>query len=207
MPAVVLHGLAMRASIAVLSLGFVLVDQPAAAEPEPNPEKQGVSCPTRVRVNRDCVPAARLAQLGLQRTPPGSYWYDARAGIAGRMGGPVLRQVPPGLPLPGPMPADASVQWSKVFVNGRALHPTELRMLREAFGYVRPGRYWLNADGNAGLEGSPQVMVNLLRRPRGGDGSWSYSENSGTSRSFVAGGSPGCVWASTKDTTVMSGCD
>ncbi|MGF1509933.1 MAG: hypothetical protein ACFB9M_10575 [Myxococcota bacterium] len=184
----------------------------SSAQPATNPAPKARSrgCESQIRVNGRCLRRQTLAKLGFSQTPPGDYWYDARAGIAGRMGGPVLAQVPPNLPLPGPMPANASNGTSGIFVNGRALHPQEVEMLTSAYGFIRPGRYWLNADGNAGLEGSPEVLVNLLRTAaaaKSGGSSWNYSSGLGTSSSFIAGGGPGCIYASTKSSSVYVGCD
>ncbi|MBL8306079.1 MAG: hypothetical protein JNM33_05250, partial [Rubrivivax sp.] len=39
---------------------------------------------------------------------PGDYWYDVFTGAAGRWGGPAAVFLPPGLPLAGPLPAEAS---------------------------------------------------------------------------------------------------
>jgi hypothetical protein len=42
-----------------------------------------------------------------------------------------------------------------VFVNGRELPPAEVAQLRQLYGTVNPGRYWLNAQGIGGYEGRP----------------------------------------------------
>ena len=67
--------------------------------------------------------------------PPGAYWYDVRTGAAGRWGGPVAAFLPPGLPLAGPLPADASGggqgRLTAVFINGRELHPSDVMALRD----------------------------------------------------------------------------
>ena len=95
--------------------------------------------------------------------PDGGYWYDTRSGAFGRWSGPTEGRFPSGLELGGAMPADCSGGGSGVFVNGRELHPLETAAL-DIFLPLSPGRYWLDADGNGGNEGSPVARFNLLTR-------------------------------------------
>lgn len=109
--------------------------------------------------------------------PPGAYWYDVRTGAAGRWGGPVAAFLPPGLPLAGPLPADASGggdgRLTAVFINGRELHPSDVTALRE-YGPVYPGRYSWDGKGNVSLEGGMYLFnfyaVLNARNSRGGNG-------------------------------------
>jgi hypothetical protein len=48
-----------------------------------------------------------------------------------------------------------------VFVNGRELHPQDLLGLASITGPVAAGRYWLDGQGNFGIEGGG-VAGNLL---------------------------------------------
>ena len=73
--------------------------------------------------------------------PGGDYWYDPISGAVGRMGGPALGFTSPSLRFCGPLPADASGGRTSVFVNGRALHPTDLQGLSRLLGPISPGRY------------------------------------------------------------------
>lgn len=95
---------------------------------------------------------------------PGAYWYDVHTGVAGRWGGPAAVFLPPGLPLAGPLPADASGGGSgrltAVFVNGRELHPTDVAALRR-YGPVWPGRYRWDARGNVATEAG-QFLFNFF---------------------------------------------
>jgi hypothetical protein len=103
-----------------------------------------------------------LDRLGLS-PQPGSYWYDGRSGAVGLIGAGTSGFLPPGLPLGGPLPPDASNGTSGVFVNGRELTTGEDAFLQGVIGSpIAPGRYFLDADGNAGMEGGP-VLVNLIQ--------------------------------------------
>jgi len=85
---------------------------------------------------------------------PGRYWYDAVSGVWGLEGGPALGQIHPNLALGPPLRADASHGNTRVFVNGRELHANDVRALQRCTP-VRPGRYWVLANGVGGYEGGP----------------------------------------------------
>ena len=89
----------------------------------------------------------------------GRFWYDARAGLWGREGGPTVGFAPAG-ERAAPLRADASAGRTGVFFNGRELHDLEVAWLR-TLGPVVPGRYWLDARGWVGYEGQPMPFVNL----------------------------------------------
>jgi hypothetical protein len=44
-----------------------------------------------------------------------------------------------------------------VYVNGRQLTPYQVAQLRQVFGYVAPGSYWLRRDGTYGRVGGPAL--------------------------------------------------
>ena len=98
------------------------------------------------------------------RTPivPNRYWYDARTGLWGVEGGPSSGRIAPGVPLPGPLDPRASVGRlagiTGVVINGREIHPEELKFLRTLYGTVNRARYWLNADGVGGYENGPPLF-------------------------------------------------
>lgn len=89
---------------------------------------------------------------------PGSYWYDRVSGLWGVAGGPAAGQIAPGLNIGGPLRANASRGNTGVFVNGRQIPMQEFVYLQQLFGYVRTGRYWLNAQGIGGYEGGPPMF-------------------------------------------------
>ena len=166
-----------------------------AAPPPPAPEVAGQAT---VQINGRALDAAGLRTLAALQArigpvPPGQYWYDVHTGAAGRWGGPVSVFLAPGLPLAGPMPAQASGgghgRLTGVFINGRELHPLDVAALA-TFGPVLPGRYLWDAAGNVRLENGPWLFnFNALRASQ--QGSRPYH------RSDAARG---------RSTTVMGGC-
>jgi len=98
----------------------------------------------------------------------GAYWYDPISGLWGQRGGPAQGQIDPWLPLGGPLRADASGGNTRVFINGRELHPVDVQRLRQVFGVVPLGRYWMNADGIGGPEGRPATFNLGASSARGG---------------------------------------
>jgi hypothetical protein len=135
---------------------------------------------------------AMLAQLEAaagRSLPDGAYWYDPICGAFGAWGGPVVAILPPGLPLGGPVPANASGGGTGVFTNGRELHAFDVLYLQHLLGPIRPGRYFTDAMGNAGLEGGP-VLVNLVAaaQQRGGFSSYSANAHANTRSSISSEG-------------------
>ena len=113
----------------------------------------------------------------------GRYWYDAASGAWGIEGGPCAGLIQAGLPLGGPLAANASGGGTGVFVNGRELHRMDVVALSR-FMPVWPGRYWMDAAGNFGWEGGPAVgnLGANLRASQGSQpgGPWSVSSSAGT---------------------------
>jgi hypothetical protein len=110
----------------------------------------------------DLTIVAQLERGSGQSVPDGDYWYDNISGGAGRWGGPAEAILPAGLGLGGPLPANASGGGTGVFINGRELHPIDVQRLIAIFGFVHPGRFWVDASGNAGYEGGP-ALINLYQ--------------------------------------------
>ena len=122
-----------------------------------------------VIVNGTELDASALAELdraARTHVPSGDYWYDARCGACGAKGGPTAAFLPAGLSLAAPLRADASGGGSGnmtgVFVNGRELHASDVQALAR-LGQILPARYWLDANGNWGVEGSDWPLGNLMQ--------------------------------------------
>ncbi len=129
--------------------------------------------------------------MGVQ-IPDGSYWYDRMCGAVGHWGGPAIAFFPAGLGIGGPLPFDASGGKTNVTVNGRALHAYDMISLMSIVGRVIPGRYWLDAQSNFGLENGP-TLGNLIAmgQRRAGAGSASYNGSGAWTRYTDFGGDNG----------------
>jgi hypothetical protein len=115
----------------------------------------------------------------------GDYWYDPVSGLWGVTGGPSSGQIQPGLGIGGPLQAGASGGGTGVFINGREIHLSELAYLRQLYGSVQPGRYWMNAALIGGFEGSPASFD--LNAARGASG-YGTGQGSGYNRNTIGGG-------------------
>ena len=136
-----------------------------------------------------------------QQPKPGQYWYDKMSGLYGIAGQPALGYMYPGHEL-GMLAKKASNGNTKVLINGRELSLIEYNTLCQILGtIVFPGSYWLDAQGNAGMQGNPYPMVNLFMAAQqnayrgggqsgGGDNFWSSRFSAGNS---TADGSAGYV--------------
>lgn len=167
----------MRSALAVLVLmSGPMIAAGAAAE---------AGAPRQVFINRVRIPDATLAQLegaGAPRIPDGRYWYDRISGAWGLEGGFTRGIVAAGVPLGGPLPADISGGGTRVYINGRDLHPVDLAGLQQLTGPVAPGRYRVDAQGNAGMEGGP-ATVNLRMLA-----AQLYRQNGGVGANYGGGG-------------------
>jgi len=135
-------------------------EAPQAVSPE-----APASSTEAVVINGTPLSPARVQALEQRygtRVPAGNFWYDVNCGAWGVAGGPTLGFIMPGLDLPGPMPADISGGETNIFINGREIHPLDQQGLQQMLGVTYPGRYWLDAQGNLGVEGG-MVLVNLLQ--------------------------------------------
>ncbi len=190
-----------------LVLAVLLMTGAADARQQPAAKKPAAI--RKVRFNNRLLGATELATLerlerGVGRLDDGAYWYDPRTGASGRWGGPALAFLPPGLQLGGPLPADASGggqgTLTGVFVNGRELHPLDVLGLQQLIGQVWPGRWWVDAQGNYGLEGGPPVgnLVLLARARRSGGGGQAWSKHyegttPGQNMNLASDGTTTCV--------------
>lgn len=128
-----------------------------------------------VRLPNTAVVALQLAYRTL--IPSGRYWYDPVSGLWGRERQPLAGQMHSGLQIGGSLREDASDGDTDVHVNGRRLPRAELHALQQLVGPVRPGRYWLDPDGNAGFEGGPPLVNLAQARARGAQGYGGWNSN------------------------------
>jgi hypothetical protein len=102
------------------------------------------------------------------RLPAGAYWYDPESGAWGVQGGPTAGRARAHVNVGAALRADASGggdgKLTGIFINGREIHPQEAALLSQYVSLV-PGRYWIDAAGNAGYQGLP-AMVNLVDEAR-----------------------------------------
>ncbi|HEU0031635.1 MAG TPA: hypothetical protein VFQ53_13440 [Kofleriaceae bacterium] len=162
-------------------------------------------------------PAERqtLAQLEAQygiTLPAGAYWYDATSGAFGRWGGPTEAVITAGLDLGPPTPYEASGAGTQIVINGRAIHPAEQAYLEYLVGgAIPPGRYALDAQGNAGPEGGP-ATINLaaMAAQRNGGGArgtttvYGGTDHTGRASWFESDGK--CRYIETPSGGFSSGC-
>lgn len=146
----------------------------AEAQPKPAATPLPLTINGRRLSEQDTRTIRALEQSTGRQAIPGDYWYDNATGALGKWGGPTLIFLSPGLRLGGPLPANASGggegTLTGIFINGRELHPLDVQnltlMLRSP---PLPGRWWVDALGNCGVENGP-AMFNLfvLARQNGG---------------------------------------
>lgn len=104
------------------------------------------------------------------------------------MGGPCAGVISPGLNVAGQLRADASNGDTGVFVNGRQLYRQDVAVLSR-LGPLSRGRYWVDGQGNWGLERGP--MLGNLRvaaaQVAGGNNNGSWRRRSWTTDSSIGG--------------------
>lgn len=131
--------------------------QPAANQPRTAGREVHSTSSHSVIINgrrlsdQDIETLARTFQVQVR---DGNYWYDRMNGSWGPQGGPTAGFIMAGLNLGGSLREDASNGDTGVFINGRQLHRVDVARLRQ-IGPVYPGRCWMDAQGNIGLEGQP----------------------------------------------------
>ncbi len=202
----------MRIKLFVLAMSLVGCVMEARAQPAPqSPAMQQPAATRKLTFNgraataKDLETLAQIERMYGKPAPDGDYWYDARSGAAGQWGGPTFGFLPAGLPLGGPLPANASGGGSGkvtgVFINGRELHPVDVQVLMSIYGQVFAGRWWVDGQGYAGQEGGP-ALVNLIviaqqrAAATGNKSASSYYRTDGTGGNAFVGG--GCASGSIK---------
>jgi hypothetical protein len=177
-------------SFLVLALGITVLiltsnpnqgnvsDQPAAASNSDDPQLVFASDPkarrtpridaqqtgTGVVINgREITPIQARQFAAIYHNPPvpGRYWYDSRSGAWGYEGRQTGGFLYPGHDY-GPLAANASNGDTGVFINGREITYTEVMALKNLFGVVYRGHFWIDGrTGNVGTEGNPMPMANI----------------------------------------------
>ncbi len=140
--------------------GNAAVEGPKAGEPQAPAGKPSEAAPDPSR--SVVINGQRLSDQTVEameatfrvKVMDGQYWYDRMNGSWGVQGGPAAGFIMAGLDLGGPLRADASNGDTGVFINGRQLHRIDVARL-SLIGPVFPGRCWMDAFGNIGLEGQP----------------------------------------------------
>jgi hypothetical protein len=176
-----------------------------AAESSPGLDRPSAS--RKVVINGEKLSDETIARLQGQlrvRIFDGAYWYDPACGAWGIERGPTIGFIPAGLRIGGALRSDASAGTTWVFVNGRQLPWQEVFALQRLTP-VRPGRYWLDASGNVGYEGSPAVLLNLVQlSSKGGQAGGSYHSRSDIT-GIGSGGDGRTSYVMGKDFSVMIG--
>ena len=154
-------------------------------------------------VKIDDATIAQLENYYKVKAQSGCYWYDKVSGLWGIEGDKTYGVMLPNLPLGGPLKANASNGDTGVFINGRNLPQADLTIIQTVTGYLKPGKYWIDYEGNAGLEGGP-ALVNLkqVTNKQNGGGSTFY-RNSYTSTG--SGSSGGTFYVIGKDFSYIGG--
>jgi len=148
---------------------------PPAATARPAPAQQ-------IRINRTTISENQIRKIERDyrmRIPPGDYWYDRVSGGWGVEGGPTLGFTLPGLNLGGRLRADASRGDTGVFINGRELPMQDVLGLQQLSVPVMRGRWWIDSNGNAGVEGNPAPVCNIFQFSRGKGGAYQRSTAGG----------------------------
>lgn len=130
-----------------------------------------------VVINQQVLSSEEMQQMEKQygiQLYPGEYWYDARTGAWGYWGGATAGFILSNLPLKGTLPENASQGNTNVFINGRHLPIADVIGLKQILPVVLPGRYWMDVQGNFGLENGP-ILGNI----------WLLAKNSGVKREGI----------------------
>ena len=146
--------------------------------------------------------------------PPlaGDFWYDTRSGLWGVKGREAFGLLRPGHTF-GTLATTASAGNTGVFINGRQINVVEADYLRNLFGTVIPGRWWLDGTtGYFGVEGNPIPAGNLFlavraAQNRGSGGANYYNDGMGTSMAISAGCATGSTGVGSSKIDFIVGCD
>jgi hypothetical protein len=156
---------------------------------------------------------AKAEFVRIYGTPPlgGNFWYDPRSGLWGVMGREAFGLLRPGHGW-GALAPTASAGSTGVFINGRQINLAEALYIRNLFGSVVPGRWWLDGTtGYFGVEGSQIPAGNLFATARAAQaragGSSYYNDGMGTSVAVSAGCATGTAGSGSSQVSFIAGCD
>jgi hypothetical protein len=164
----------------------------AGAGKAPDNMKAGVTAKAGdISVNGQMLSAAEVIELEATygvRPLPGQYWYDSKSGLYGVQGFQAFGFMYPGHVFES-LDENASNGDTGVYVNGRHLPQIEWVTWSQLLGYpIQMGRYWLDANGNAGYEGNPTPTENLyLAAQRNAYGGAGGGDDNTWSTRFSAG--------------------
>ena len=156
------YGLMSRLGVAIIMLA--MSSHRGLAQGGANSQGWDAQQPTKVVINGRALTVGQVVafhSLYGVVPQPGEYWYDARSGLWGMVGGPAAGFIHAGHNL-GPMDPNASCGTTGVFFNGRQLTVQEVMYLSAICGVQWPqGAFGLDPQGYVTFADNPMPLCNL----------------------------------------------